>query len=153
MWIPFFGWYAWKAGMIPIDRSKGSQALADMNARARRELARDRPIIIFPEGTRRPPGAEPRYKYGVARLYAEMGVSCLPIALNSGLFWPRRSMRRYPGTILVEILDPIPPGLEQEAFFQRLQRDVEAATARLVTEGERELARNGTRGASLAPSP
>jgi 1-acyl-sn-glycerol-3-phosphate acyltransferase len=153
MWIPFFGWYAWKAGMIPIDRSKGSQALADMNARARRELACDRPIIIFPEGTRRPPGAEPRYKYGVARLYSEMAVPCLPIALNSGLFWPRRSMRRYPGTILVEILDPIPPGLEQEAFFQQLQRDVEAATARLVTEGERELVHNGTRGASLAPSP
>jgi 1-acyl-sn-glycerol-3-phosphate acyltransferase len=152
MWIPFFGWYAWKAGMIPIDRSKGSQALADMNARARRELARNRSIIIFPEGTRRPPGAEPRYKYGVARLYSEMGVPCLPIALNSGLFWPRRSMRRYPGTILVEVLDPIPPGFGQDAFFERLQHDVEAATARLVAEGSRELARNQPREASLAPS-
>jgi 1-acyl-sn-glycerol-3-phosphate acyltransferase len=152
MWIPFFGWYAWKAGMIPIDRSKGSQALADMNACARRELARNRSIIIFPEGTRRPPGAEPRYKYGVARLYSEMGVPCLPIALNSGLFWPRRSMRRYPGTILVEVLDPIPPGLGQDAFFERLQRDVEAATARLVAEGKRELARKRPRQASLAPS-
>lgn len=152
MRIPFFGWYAWKAGMIPIDRSKGSQALADMNARARRELARNRSIIIFPEGTRRPPGAEPRYKYGVARLYSEMGVPCLPIALNSGLFWPRRCMRRYPGTILVEVLDPIPPGLGQDAFFERLQRDVEAATARLLAEGNRELARNRPREASLAPS-
>jgi 1-acyl-sn-glycerol-3-phosphate acyltransferase len=152
MWIPFFGWYAWKAGMIPIDRSKGSQALADMNACARRELARNRSIIIFPEGTRRSPGAEPRYKYGVARLYSEMGVPCLPIALNSGLFWPRRSMRRYPGTILVEVLDPIPPGLGQDAFFERLQRDVEAATARLLAEGNRELARNRPREASLAPS-
>jgi 1-acyl-sn-glycerol-3-phosphate acyltransferase len=93
MWIPFFGWYAWKAGMIPVDRSKGSQALADMNACARAELARNRQIIIFPEGTRRPPGAEPRYKYGVVHLYRETGVTCLPIALNSGLFWPRRSMR------------------------------------------------------------
>jgi 1-acyl-sn-glycerol-3-phosphate acyltransferase len=59
MWIPFFGWYAWKACMIPVDRSKGSQALADMNAGVRRELARDRQIVIFPEGTRRAPGAEP----------------------------------------------------------------------------------------------
>ena len=143
MWIPFFGWYAWKAGMIPVDRSKGSQALADMNACARRELARDRQIIIFPEGTRRPPGAEPRYKYGVAHLYAETGVPCLPVALNSGLFWPRRSLRRYPGTVRVEVLDPIPPGLGKDAFFERLQRDVEAATARLVAEGERELAENG----------
>jgi 1-acyl-sn-glycerol-3-phosphate acyltransferase len=151
MWIPFFGWYAWKAGMIPVDRTKGSQALADMNACARAELARDRQIIIFPEGTRRPPGAEPRYKYGVVHLYRETGVTCLPIALNSGLFWPRRSMRRYPGIIRVEVLDPIPPGLDKEAFFERLQRDVEAATARLVAEGERDFPRNAAAAASLAP--
>ena len=93
---------------------------------------------FFPEGTRRPPGAEPRYKYGVAHLYAETGVPCLPIALNSGLFWPRRSSCRYPGTIGVEVLDPIPPGLEQESFFERLQREIEDATARLVSEGKRE---------------
>ena len=80
-----------------------------MTERARGELARDRQIVIFPEGTRRAPGAEPRYKYGVVHLYAETGVPCLPIALNSGLFWPRRSFRRYPGTIVVEVLDPIPP--------------------------------------------
>jgi 1-acyl-sn-glycerol-3-phosphate acyltransferase len=85
-------------------------------------------------------------------LYSAMGVPCLPIALNSGLFWPRRSMRRYPGTIRVEVLDPILPGLDREAFFERLQRDVEAATARLVAEGERELIQNASRDASLAPS-
>ena len=150
MWIPFFGWFAWKAGMIPVDRKKGSQALADMNACVKRELARNRQIVIFPEGTRRAPGAEPRYKYGVVHLYAETGVACLPIALNSGLFWPRRSLRRYPGTIRVEVLDPISPGLGKESFFERLQGDVEAATARLVAEGERELAANGIRVASLA---
>jgi 1-acyl-sn-glycerol-3-phosphate acyltransferase len=143
MWIPFFGWYAWKAGMIRVDRSKGSRALADMNARARHEARRNRQVIIFPEGTRRAPGAAPKYKYGVAHLYAEMGVPCLPIALNSGLFWPRRSVRRYPGTIRVEVLDPIPPGLEKNVFFERLQRDVEAATARLVAEGRGELAKTG----------
>jgi 1-acyl-sn-glycerol-3-phosphate acyltransferase len=152
MWIPFFGWYTWKAGMIAVDRGKGSQALAGMNARARAELARDRQIIIFPEGTRRPPGAEPRYKYGIMHLYAETGVPCLPIALNSGLYWPRRSMRRNPGTIRVEILDPIPAGLDKETFFARLQQSIEPATARLVAEGERELAKNGVDRASLAPS-
>jgi 1-acyl-sn-glycerol-3-phosphate acyltransferase len=151
MWIPFFGWYAWKAGMIAVDRRRGSQALLDMNASARRELARNRQIIIFPEGTRRPPGAEPRYKYGVAHLYAEMGVPCLPIALNSGLFWPRRSLRRYPGTVRVEVLDLIPPGLGKEAFFERLQRAVEAATARLVAIGRRDRAGNATADTSLAP--
>ncbi len=121
MWIPFFGWYTWKAGMITVNRGRGSQALAAMNASARTELARGRQIIIFPEGTRRAPGAEPRYKYGVAHLYADMNVACLPVALNSGLFWPRRSFRRYPGTIRVEILDPIPPGLGKDAFFERMQ--------------------------------
>jgi 1-acyl-sn-glycerol-3-phosphate acyltransferase len=152
MWIPFFGWYAWKAGMIPVDRNRGSQALAAMNACARRELERNRQIIIFPEGTRRAPGAEPRYKYGVVHLYAETGVTCLPVALNSGLFWPRRSLRRNPGTIRVEVLDPIAPGLGKEEFAERLKREVEAATARLVAEGERELAGNGVRAGSLAPT-
>ncbi len=139
MWLPIFGWHTRKAAMIAVDRSKGSQALADMNASVARELARNRQIVIFPEGTRRPPGAEPRYKYGVVHLYLETGAACLPIALNSGLFWPRRSLLRYPGTIRVEVLDPIPPGLSKVAFFELLQREIEAATSRLVNEGEREL--------------
>ena len=149
MWLPFFGWYMAKAGMIPVDRGKGSEALSAMTARARAELGRGRQIIIFPEGTRRPPGAEPRYKYGVAHLYAETGVPCLPIALNSGLFWPRRSFLRYPGTVRVEVLDPIQPGLDKDFFFERLQREIEGATARLVAEGARELGK-GTPSASLA---
>ena len=140
MWIPFFGWYTAKAGMIAIDRTRGSRALAEMSASVKRELARNRQIIIFPEGTRRPPGAPPQYKYGVAHLYVETGVACLPIALNSGLFWPRRSLRLHPGTIRVEILDPIPPGLANAVFFERLQREIETATTSLVREGERELA-------------
>jgi 1-acyl-sn-glycerol-3-phosphate acyltransferase len=143
MWIPFFGWYTWKAGMIAVDRRKGSQALAAMNACVRRELARNRQVIIFPEGTRRPPGAEPRYKHGVVHLYAETGAVCLPIALNSGLFWPRRSIRRNPGTIRVEVLDPISPGLDKSVFFERLQGAVEGATARLLKQGEQDLAAAG----------
>jgi len=106
-----------------------------MNSCVTRELARNRQVIIFPEGTRRPPGAEPQYKYGVVHLYLETGVACLPVALNSGLFWPRRSVRRNPGTIRVEVLDPIPPGLGKDAFFELLQEQIEAATTRLVDEG------------------
>jgi 1-acyl-sn-glycerol-3-phosphate acyltransferase len=147
LWLPFFGWYATKAGMIPVDRGRRGQALAGMAERARVELARGRQIVIFPEGTRRAPGAEPSYKYGIAHLYGETGISCLPIALNSGLFWPRRSFLRYPGTIVAEILDPIPPGLSKADFAARLQQDIEAATARLIAEGERELAKNGIRSA------
>jgi 1-acyl-sn-glycerol-3-phosphate acyltransferase len=153
LWIPFFGWYAWKAGMIPVNRGKRSQALAAMTVRAREELGRNRQIVIFPEGTRRAPGAEPSYKYGIVHLYAETGVRCLPIALNSGLFWPRRSFLRYPGTVVVEVLDPIAPGLARPVFAERLQQAIEQATARLIAEGERELARNGIKVASLAASP
>ena len=139
MWIPVFGWYTWKGGMIPVDRKAQARALSAMTAHARRALAQGRQIVIFPEGTRRPPGAEPQYKFGVAHIYAETDAVCIPIALNSGLFWPRRRMRKLPGTIRIEILDRIQPGLDKDAFMARLQGAIEQATARLVAEGERDL--------------
>lgn len=138
-WIPIFGWLTIKGRMVPVDRGGGSQALNGMIERARIELAANRQLIIFPEGTRRPAGAEPRYKVGVAHLYAAEGVPCVPIALNSGLFWPRRSLRRFPGTVVAEILDPIPPGLEKDAFFARLQNEIETATAGLIAEGRAKM--------------
>jgi 1-acyl-sn-glycerol-3-phosphate acyltransferase len=143
MWIPVFGWCMAKGRMIPVDRSAGSQALAKMTVRAREEIRGGRQLIIFPEGTRRAPGAEPRYKYGVAYLYAEIGVPCIPVALNSGLFWPRRAFRRLPGTIVVEFLEPIPPGLDKDEFFRRMETQIETATAKLIAEGQAELKRLG----------
>jgi 1-acyl-sn-glycerol-3-phosphate acyltransferase len=137
MWIPLFGWYIWKARMIPVDRGARTQALVAMTERARVQLEGNRQLVIFPEGTRRAPGAEPAYKFGVAHLYAETGAPCLPVALNSGLVWPRRKFLRHPGTVRVEILDPIPPGLERAQFFERLKQDIEGATARLVATGAR----------------
>jgi 1-acyl-sn-glycerol-3-phosphate acyltransferase len=136
LWIPFYGWFASHAGMIPVDRGGGKAALVAMAARARAALAQGRQIVVFPEGTRRPPGAEPRYKIGIAHLYAQGGAPCVPIALNSGLFWPRRKFMRYPGTITVEVLEPIAPGLPMDAFFARLQHDIESATARLVAQAD-----------------
>jgi len=135
MGIPLFGWYAWKAGQIPVDREAGFAALSHMTARARQELARARQVVIFPEGTRRPPGAEPAYKPGIAYLYSNADVACVPLALNSGLFWPRWSLRRIPGTILVEALEPIAPRLDRKIFAARLESALEEATARLVAEG------------------
>jgi 1-acyl-sn-glycerol-3-phosphate acyltransferase len=135
-WIPIFGWLMVKARMVPVNRSAGSQALHAMTERARIELADNRQLIIFPEGTRRPTGAEPRYKFGVAHLYAAEGVPCLPVALNSGLFWPRRSIRCMPGTVVVEILDPIAPGLDKDVFFKRLQYEIETATGRLIADAK-----------------
>jgi 1-acyl-sn-glycerol-3-phosphate acyltransferase len=144
MLIPLFGWYAWKARLIPVDRSAGLSALTKMTARARQELQRGCQLVIFPEGTRRPPGAEPVYKPGIAFLYSQTNVPCVPIALNSGLFWPRRSLRRRPGTILVQTLPPIPPGLDRKVFFARLQSVLEEATTKLVQEsGQESGAGNG----------
>jgi 1-acyl-sn-glycerol-3-phosphate acyltransferase len=133
-WIPIFGWLTIKGRMGSIDRAAGSQALVQMAERARIELSAGRQLIIFPEGTRRPVGAEPRYRQGVAYLYEAEGVPVVPIALNSGLFWPRRSIRRLPGKVLVEILDPIPPGLDKVDFLKKLERRIEAATTSLITE-------------------
>ncbi len=149
MWIPLFGWHMRKAGLIPIDRGAGVSALSRMTARARRELERGRQVVIFPEGTRRPPGAEPSYKPGVAHLYAKAGAVCVPLALNSGLFWPRRSLLRYPGTILIEALEPIPPGLEPRIFLARLQEVLEEATGRLIDESRSRG--QGSSGPSAAP--
>jgi 1-acyl-sn-glycerol-3-phosphate acyltransferase len=142
-WIPIFGWLMIKGRMVPVNRSAGGQAINDMTARAKTELADNRQLIIFPEGTRRAAGAEPNYKHGIVHLYGVLNVPCVPVALNSGLFWPRRSLRRIPGTVVVEILDPIPPGLDKITFFKRLQSDIETATARLIEEGRNEVAARG----------
>ena len=145
MWIPFFGWLLWKADQVPVDRRAKGGAMAGMLESARKELARGRQIVIFPEGTRTAPGAPPAYRSGLATLYAATGAACLPVALNSGVFWPRRKFLRYPGTIVLEVLDPIPPGLDRQAFSARVEAAIETATARLIAEGERELQRQSFR--------
>lgn len=137
LWIPLFGWYLTKAGMIPVDRGKGSAAIEAMTARARRALSEGRQIIIFPEGTRRPPLAPPAYRRGAARLYSDLGVPCLPVALNSGLFWPRRSLIHRRGTIVLQCLAAIPPGKPPEAFAAELQDTLENATGALMAEALR----------------
>ncbi len=134
MWIPLFGWYMWKARLIAIDRGAGLPALARMTTRAKKELARGRQVVVFPEGTRRPPGADPAYKPGVVYLYGKAGVACVPMALNSGLFWPRRSLLRFPGTIIAAALEPIAPGLDNQTFFNRLRDGIEQTSARLIQE-------------------
>jgi 1-acyl-sn-glycerol-3-phosphate acyltransferase len=133
-WIPFHGWFSKKFGMIPVDRDKGPAALRNMLREAKRRANESREIIIFPEGTRKAPGAPPDYKTGVVLLYESLSIPCLPVALNSGLFWSRRSLRRLPGTIVVEFLEPIPPGLPRKEFLPRLQAAIETASERLRIE-------------------
>jgi 1-acyl-sn-glycerol-3-phosphate acyltransferase len=134
MFIPFFGWYAAKARSIAVNRGGGSQALKAMNQRALEEIGTGRQVVIFPEGTRRPIGAPAAYKYGIAHMYEQMGVTCVPIALNSGAYWPRRRFLRYPGVIIVEVLEPIAAGLARETFHTLVQERIEAASVRLLEE-------------------
>lgn len=133
-WIPFYGWFSHKFRMIFVARERGPSALKKMVRDARDRAAAGREIVVFPEGTRRAPGAPPDYKSGIIPLYEALKVPCVPVALNSGLFWPRRSWRRYPGTLIVEFLEPIPPGLPRKAFLAELQDRIEPASWRLVEE-------------------
>ncbi len=139
-WIPLFGWYLIKSDMIGVNRSAGGRSLLKMARRAGEQVRRGRQLIIFPEGTRTPVGASPHYKTGVAQVYVDCGVACLPVALNSGLFWPRRTFMRYPGTLVVEFLDPLPPGLSRREFIARISSVIEDATGRLVETARREQA-------------
>src|ERR1700689_2262748 len=139
-WIPFFGWYLVKSKMIGVDRSGGMRSLMEMARRAPKEIRSGRQLIIFPEGTRRPVDAPPDYMSGVGQIYANSGVPCLPVALNSGLFWPRRTFMRYPGTLVVEFLDSLPPGLPRDEFLTRISTVIEDATNRLVAAARQEQA-------------
>lgn len=134
-WIPFFGWYIMKMRMIPVDRGSRSKALKAVIAATKAELERNpRQLIIYPEGTRRAPGDEPAYKWGIVELYAQLGLPVVPVAHVAGLYWPRRKFLRYPGTIRARFLPPIPPGLEKEEFMRRLVAETEAACDRFLVE-------------------
>ncbi len=133
-WIPFFGWYLWRAEQTGIDRGSGRAALAQMVSAARAMFADGRSLFIFPEGTRRPVDAPPAYKNGVGYLYEKTGVPCVPVALDTGLFWPRRRFLRPPGRCVIAFLPMIAPGLTRDALFETLQERIESATNALVAE-------------------
>jgi 1-acyl-sn-glycerol-3-phosphate acyltransferase len=132
MAIPVFGWYAKRMRMIPVDRSRRGAVLASLLDSVREAVDEGRHIVIFPEGTRVAPGTAPNYRPGVHFLYSELSLTILPVAVNSGLFWPKRAFRREPGTIRAEFLPPIGPGLEREPFLDRLRCEIEAGTMALM---------------------
>ncbi|MEO3428258.1 lysophospholipid acyltransferase family protein [Pelagibius sp. CAU 1746] len=132
MRIPFFGLYLWRAGLIPVDRRGGAKALKKMVAAAKRVAAQGRPMVIFPEGTRVAPEQQRPYHPGVAALYGQLGVPVVPVALNSGLYWRRNSFWKLPGTITLEFLPQIPPGLQRKDFLARLERAIEGRSRALA---------------------
>ena len=130
--IPLFGWFLKKSGMIAVDRKGGASALRAMARQATETLESGRSILIFPEGTRVPPGQTRPYQPGVAALYTQQKVPLVPVALNSGLFWGRRAFIKKSGTIVVEILPPIPPGLDRKAVMKELENRIETAAKALA---------------------
>ncbi len=132
--IPFFGWAARSIDTISIDRKLGAEAIPRMMKDARAALDRGCRIVIYPEGTRKAPLAEPDYRQGIVRMYERLDVTVIPVALNSGLFWGRNSLVMWPGTARARFLQPIPPGLSAEAFAARLEAVIEAETMRLIAD-------------------
>lgn len=135
--LPFFGWYAMKLKNIAVDRSAGAKALRSMLKQARDRAEEGRQIVIFPQGTRVKPGEVETYKPGVAGLYAAMKVPCVPVALNSGEHWPGSGFIRRPGTIVVEFLPAIDPGLSKDMFMSQLETRIETASHALAGTGTR----------------
>jgi 1-acyl-sn-glycerol-3-phosphate acyltransferase len=133
-YVPLFGLYLIISQQIAIDRGRGRQALNQISAAAKSVFAAGRQVFIYPEGTRRLPGAPPLYKHGAAVLYVATEVPCLPVAVNTGLFWRRRGFLRRPGVAVIEYLPIIPPGLDRTAFSKRLQSTIEEACDRLNAE-------------------
>jgi len=131
LFIPIVGWAMARAGNIAVARGDGAAALRGLVKQARAAVADGRSIVIFPEGTRVAPGDRRPYQVGTAALYRQLGVPVVPMALNSGLFWGRRKWIKRPGTITLEVLPPIAPGLRREAFMETLQDRIETATDRL----------------------
>lgn len=133
-WIPFYGWFSHKFEHIFVKRDKAAAALKALIRDGRQRATQGREIVIFPEGTRRAPGAPPDYKSGYIALYEGLGLPAVPVALNSGIFWPRRSYRRYAGTIVVEILEPVPAGMKRTEARRIIEERIEAACAALNRE-------------------
>src|SRR3546814_14558269 len=119
MWTPLFGLYLARAGLIAVDRRGGARALKRMVAAARKAARLGRPIVIFPEGTRVAPDQHRPYQPGVAAPYGQLGLPVVPVALNSGLFWRRRSFLTRPGTITMVFLQTIAPGPPRKASLPR----------------------------------
>jgi 1-acyl-sn-glycerol-3-phosphate acyltransferase len=133
-WIPLFGWYLKKQRMVPVDRNARGKVMAAVMERTKAEMNSGRQLIIYPEGTRRPPGAAPEYKYGIARLYRDLQVPVVPVVMHPGLFWPRRKFIRYPGHFKVRILPVIAAGMDPDAFLAHLVDVMETASDRLLIE-------------------
>jgi len=119
--IPIFGWYLKKIGSIPVERNKISKEKINFVDTIKISSKDNRPIVIFPQGTRTNPNERPDFKKGVARIYQELNINCLPVTINSGEVWPKNGNLSKNKKITITILKPIKPGLEGKLFLNSLQ--------------------------------
>lgn len=136
MRIPVWGWHARKCGAISIDREGGAGALKQLIRDIEDRIKGERQVIVFPEGTRTAPGTRHPYNPGIAAVYGRIQAPVVPVALNSGLFWGRRSFNKKPGVVTVEFLPSMPPGLKRGPFMRELENRIETATEKLVAEAK-----------------
>lgn len=139
--IPLWGWFLARAGAIPIDRSRGAKALKVMGAAALTAAAKGQEIVIFPQGTRIAPTDTPHqkpYRPGVAQIAAATHLPVIPLATNSGAFWPRTSWRKRGGVVIFEFLEPLTFMSSKRDLIIALQESLEAASERLMCEAQQE---------------
>ena len=134
--IPLFGWFLRCGQAIAIDRAAGASALKKMVAQARDRIKTGRPIVIFPEGTRTTVGQKQPFQPGVAALASTTGLTTIPVALNSGLFWPRDRFMKRPGTMVIEFLPPLPSNLNRKEYMTLLEDKINTASERLCTDSK-----------------
>jgi 1-acyl-sn-glycerol-3-phosphate acyltransferase len=130
--IPCWGWLARHCGHLAVDRKAGAAALRSLVRDSKARLAQGRPVVIFPEGTRTPPGERQPYQPGVAAMAMASGAPVVPAATDSGRFWGRRAFRKSPGAIHVSILPALPSGMPRAALMAALEQTIEAETDRLL---------------------
>ena len=134
--IPFYGWYLKVMSGIKLNRKGGATALKSLIKQSKNYLEKGQNVIIFPQGTRVPVNGDVEkypYQAGIAALYLSSNVKVVPAALNSGLFWPKHKLMKNPGTITLQFLEPINPGLKKAEFMQKLEEVIEKKSSELDT--------------------
>ncbi|MEX0309901.1 MAG: lysophospholipid acyltransferase family protein, partial [Tateyamaria sp.] len=135
LYAPIIGIYAKRLGCVPVARGKRGAAIAKIVRDVEAGRAHPGQLIIYSQGTRVAPGVKAPYKVGTAVLYDQLGQPCVPVATNVGLFWPRKGIRRTPGTAVVEFLPVMPDGMDRDTFLSQLEQTVEARSNALMREG------------------
>jgi len=133
-WAPILGFYAMRIGAAPVKRGDKSKAVGQMMKGIERNSGDASQLVIYPQGTRVPPGTFKPYKVGAAVICERMGKPCIPVATNAGVFWPKRGLLRHPGVVVFEYLEPMPKGLKLEVFTKELETRIETASNKLMEE-------------------